>query len=344
MIKKVLSVAALIGVSLATNAQIVTDADKIKPASTDYANKDTTAWIYGGILNIGGNEGLLHNWGAGGEVASLAVNGIFSGFLTHLNGRRIWTNNLDLNYGLNYAYSYSFVPRKTDDRIDFTSKYGSRFKNSKNLYLTGLFNFKSQFTKAYDYTDTNWRSYSTSKFFSPAYFTLAPGIEYRRGTNFSIFLSPLAARLTVVDKYYTDRSVQGAFGVEHGKTTKFELGAYLSARYMVNITPNITFRTRLDLYSNYLAKDAKDSTGAVVRKDNPGNITVLSDNLFAFKINKHINATLGIVFIYDNAVPYVSTFPGGTPKNEPLSGLGWLQMKQNFNFGFEYKLPLKKKA
>lgn len=334
----------------ATNsgAQVISDADKVKPASSEYANTDTVAWIYGGILNLGGNEGFLHNWPAGGELASLTTNGIFSGFLTHLNGRNVWTNNLDLNYGLNYIFSYNFIPRKTDDRIDFTSKFGHRLHRTSDVYLTGLFNFRSQFTKGYDYTNPEWRSTSTSNFFSPAYFTLAPGMEFRKGTNVSIFFSPVAGRLTCVDRFYTDMNPKGAFGVPFGKTTRFELGAYLSARYRVDITKSLSFRTRLDLYSNYLAKDDKDSLGNVVRRDNPGNITILSDNLFSYKLGKHISITLGMVFIYDHAVPYESTYvdAGGNiqEKNEPLSGLGWLQVKQNLNFGFEYKLPIPKKT
>ena len=45
-------------------------------------NKDTVAWVYSGTLNMGLNQGFLHNWAAGGEVASATVNGLFSGTLT----------------------------------------------------------------------------------------------------------------------------------------------------------------------------------------------------------------------------------------------------------------------
>lgn len=336
-------------VPVGLRAQVIADADKAKPSSTEYSNKDTVAWVYGGILNIGGNEGFLHNWAAGGEVASLAINGVFSGFVTYLNGAKVWTNNLDLSYGLNYTYSFNFKPRKTDDRIDFTSKYGKRLGDEhSNLYATGLMNFKSQFTRGYDYNLPAWEDSSTSNFFSPAYLTLAPGLEYRKGTNLSIFLSPAAARFTFVDAYYTNLDPAGAFGVEKGKTMRFELGAYFSARYMTHITRNITYRGRLDLYSNYLAKDVKDDAGNVVRKDNPGNITVLSDNLFSFKIARHINITLAMVFVYDNAVPYKDTYEdeaGVTKeKNEPLQGFGWLQVRQNLAIGFEYKFPVPKKV
>src|SRR5690606_7638870 len=118
---------------------------------------------------------------------------------------------------------------------------------------------------------------STSKFISPLYITLAPGIEYRKGSQLSLFFSPFAGRAIFVDKYYTNRSPEGAFGVENGKNFKMELGAYFSGRYEVKITEDITYNTRLDLYSNYLAKDQVEN-GVLIKKDNPGNIDILWDN------------------------------------------------------------------
>ena len=96
------------------------------------------------------------------------------------------------------------------------------------------------------------------------------------------------------------------------------------------------------MYSNYLAKDKKDSTGTVVvKKDNPGNIDIFWDNLFTWKMGKHVNLLLGATMIYDNDIPYETTYVDETgatvPKNEPGSGLGWWQVKQLFTLGFEYK-------
>ena len=322
------------------NAQL-TEAEKLK-TDLSVKNIDTVAWVHNGTLNIGINQGFLHNWAAGGEVASATVNGLFSGVLNRLYNRHIWSNNLDMTYSLFYAYSNRFVPRKMDDRIDYTSKYGYRLDTAKDFYFTTLFNFKSQFTKGYDYEAANWDTFSTSNFLAPAYFILAPGIEYRKGTNLSLFLSPAAGRLTVASLYYTNRNPEGAFGVENGKTTRLELGAYFSGRYTVNITENMSYKTRVDLYSNYLAKDYLDSAGNVVKKDNPGNIDVLWDNLFSWKLAKYFSLTLGATFIYDNDLPYVSTKPDpvtglDVPKDEPGSELGWWQIKQAFSIGFQYK-------
>lgn len=327
-------------VSLSANAQL-NKTDTVR-ANLEVKNIDTVAWIYNGTLNVGINQGFLHNWAAGGEIASATVNGLFSGSLSRLYNRHIWSNNLDMTYALFYAYSNAFTPRKMDDRIDFTSKYGYRLDTAKDFYFTTLFNFKSQFTKGYDYEAPEWDTFSTSNFLSPAYFILAPGIEYRKGSNLSLFLSPIAGRITVASKYYTMRSPEGAFGVENGKNMRFEFGAYFSGRYVVDITENMTFKTRLDLYSNYLAKDYTDSTGKVVKKDNPGNVDVLWDNLFAWKLSKYFSLTLGGTFIYDNDIPYVTTTTDPVTgqevqKDEPGMGLGWWQVKQVFTIGFQYK-------
>ncbi len=330
----------ILGISGVSASAQLANTDNMKKSFT-IENKDTVAWLRSGLLNVGINQGFLHNWPAGGELGSLTINGLFSGSLTRLYHRQVWSNNLDLNYSLFYAYSNNFVPRKVDDRIDFTSKYGVRIDTAKDFYITGLFNFKSQFTKAYDYNVTGWDTFSTSNFLSPAYLTLAVGLEYRKGTNISLFLSPIAARMTLVDAYYTRRAPEGAFGVENGKTSRFELGAYFSGRYATNPDKMLSYKTRLDLYANYLAKDVKDANGVVVKKDNPGNVDVLWDNLLLMKANKYLTVSLGLTLIYDNDVPYSTTKVDETgatiDKNEPGEFMGWVQTKQIFTLGFIYK-------
>ncbi len=303
-------------------------------------NIDTVAWLYDGNFHLGINQALLHNWQAGGELASFTASSLFYGTLTRYNGRHLWTNNLDMAYGLLYTFSNDFVPRKIDDRIDLTSKYGYRLTDSGNLFFTTLFNARTQFTKAYNYDLTGWDTFSTSRFLSPLYATLAPGIEYRRGEEISIFFSPLASRLTYVDKYYTTKLPEGAFGVAFDKTIRFELGAYLTARYKKQITENIAYQTRLDLYSNYLAKD-QELNGIVVKEDNPGNIDVMWDNQLSFKFYKYFSFNIGVLAIYDNDVPYYRFVDDGTgnmiEKREPVKGLGWWQIKQMMSLGFNYK-------
>jgi len=323
-------------------AQQISNLEAVQKIKEQSTNIDTVAWIYNGNLALGINQGILHNWAAGGELASLTVNGLFNGMITRYNGRSIWTTNLDMAYGLLYTYSNEFVPRKTDDRIDLTSKYGYQLFKDGNFYLTGLFNAKTQFTKAYNYDAPRWDTFSTSKFLSPLYLTFAPGIEYRKGSMLSLFFSPLAMRNTFVDRYYTRQTAEGAFGVKYDETYRFELGAYFSARFQKDFTPNVSYRGRLDLYSNYLAKDSYDAvTGDLIKKDNPGNIDILWDNMISFKFFKYFAINVGVTAIYDNDVPYNKTFVDEAgvvqDKDEPYSGLGWWQIKQVMSIGFNYK-------
>jgi|GEM_PF-269402 len=338
-VKRLLPSLVIIFYSVSARAQLGETERLKKQLETE--NTDTVAWLHKGFLNISVNEGFLHNWAAGGELGSTTVNGLFNGNVTRLYHNQVWSNTLDLAYSLYYAYSNNFVPRKIDDRIDFTSKYGIRTSASRDFFLTGLLNFKSQFTKGYDYTAERWDTFSTSRFLSPAYITAAVGVEFRKGTDRSIFLSPFANRLILAGRYYTSRLPEGAFGIPNGRTNAMQLGAYLSARYQVALGKNAMFKTRLDLYANYLAKDKKDDTGRIVSRDSPGNIDVMSDNLFSFRISRFISVTLGATLIYDNDIPYVSTYTdaqGATrPKREPGKGLGWWQVKQLFALGFEYR-------
>ncbi len=343
MKKQLISLGILLiasGSILATQASAqIKKVDDIKK-SLETSNKDTIAWTYGGVLNAGINEGFLHNWAAGGELASLTVNGIFHGHLDRLHHRNVWSNNLDLNYGLTYAYSTGFLPHKTDDRIDFTSKYGIRYDSTKNIFFTALFNMKTQFSKGYNYSDTNWQHTSTSNIFSPAYYTTAIGMEYRRGSEVSIFLSPIAGRLITATKFYTSQSEKGAFGIPQNKTSFYQLGAYFSGRYLVNLSKKATYKTRIDLYTDYLAKDTRVND-TVVKKDNPANISVLFDNFLSYKISKYLNLTVGLTFVYDNNNPYIktptSTSGANANKEIPGNNIGWTQVNQVFTLGLEYK-------
>jgi hypothetical protein len=93
---------------------------------------------------------------------------------------------------------------------------------------------------------------------------------------------------------------------------------------------------------NYLAKDVTDATGKVVKKDNPGNIDWLFDNLLLYKANKFLTVSLGVTLMYDNDIPYVGTTVDPVTskevsKEEPGEFMGWFQTKQIFTLGFAYK-------
>lgn len=244
---------------------------------------DTTqGWKKGGIFNINMAQTSLKNWAAGGQN-SVAVGGIFSGYANLVKGKAQWDNTLDVGYGLLKQGKEDF--RKTDDKFDFSSKYGQ--EAFKNFYYSALLNFKTQMSPGYNLPSKK----TISDFFSPAYLTIALGLDYKPNPHFSAFVAPVTGKFTFVMN--DSLSNEGAFGVTPGSTTKSEFGGYVRAIYTKNdfkseFLKNVSFTTKLDLFSNYL--------------DNPQNIDVNWEVLLALKVNKFLTVNINTLLVYDDNI------------------------------------------
>ena len=167
------------------------------------------------LLNFNFNQASQSNWAAGGEKNSLALSALFHGFAFYKKDKHSWDNTLDLAYG--FVKTTSLGSRKSDDRIDFLSKYG--YEVGKSWYVSGLLNVKSQFAPGYAYPDGKGRVL-TSDFFSPGYVLLSPGVNYKPNDQFSVFVSPVTARWIIVRN--DSLASVGAFGVDSGKNSKWK--------------------------------------------------------------------------------------------------------------------------
>lgn len=275
-------------------------------------------WKTGGVVGFNFAQTSLTNWAAGGEN-SLAINGMFSGFANYKKGKSVWDNTLDIGYGLIKQGSEDF--KKTDDKIDFLSKYGREAFN--NFYYAALFNFKTQMTPGYNYPDfTN----KISDLFAPAYITLALGMDYKPNAWFSAFVAPLTAKFTFVTN--TELSDIGAFGVNPGETVKSEIGGYIRAIYSKNdfkaeLLKNVSFTTKIDLFSNYI--------------NNPQNIDVNWEVLLAFKVNKYLNVNFNTQLIYDDDIMIQNDRNGNGIIEAGEGSRSLVQFKEIFGVGFSYK-------
>lgn len=273
---------------------------------------DTTlGWKKGGVINIGFSQVSLTNWNAGGQ-SSIATNGLLSLYAHHKTAKGLWENNLEMGYGL-LRQGQEKIIQKTDDRFDLLSKYGQKI--NEKWYYAGLMNFRTQFTDGFSRPgDVN----PISRLFAPAYMITAIGVEYKPKENLGFFFAPLTNKNTfVMDEVL---SAAGAFGVDPGKVFRGEFGGYVRMNYKVDIMENITFQTRLDLFSNYFY--------------NPQNIDVSWETLLSLKVNKFISATIGTHLIYDDDIMIAVD----TNNDGILNGAGpRVQFKQLLNVGFNYK-------
>ena len=92
-----------------------------------------------------------------------------------------------------------------------------------------------------------------------------------------------------------------------------EFGAFATINYLKDISKNITYKSRLDLFSNY--------------RRNPENIDLFMSNILNVKLSKVLSATWGVDLIYDDDVRLF-----GNNKNRPA-----LQVKSMVGIGLLVK-------
>lgn len=307
--KKTYALALLSFILIASVQGQVTEGEKnLRTQSAD----TVTGWTKGGIIAVNLAQTSLTNWAAGGQK-SMAINGIFSRFANLKGEKFTWDNSLDIGYGLLKQGDEGY--KKTDDKIDFLSKYGRQAL--KNLYYAGLLNFKTQMQPGYKYDGEE--KTKISNLFAPAYLLTALGLDYKPDAYFSAFVAPLTAKFTFVTD--GDLSAAGAFGVKPGEKSRAEIGGYVRAIYSRSdftseFLKNVTFTTKLDLFSNYA--------------HNPQNVDVSWETLIGMKINKYISVSFNTHLLYDDDIKIKVT-------DEERSVGSLVQFKEIFGVGFSYK-------
>jgi len=269
-------------------------------------------WKTGGLMSLTFNQAALSNWSAGGDKSAISLNGILNLYAYYLNGKHSWDNFLNAQYGM--TNTTSLGTRKTNDVFDITSRYG--YDMGKKFYLTALFDFRTQFAPGYNYPTTDTRAL-TSDFLAPAYALLALGVMYKPTSNFSVFVSPITARELIV--HNDSLAAQGAFGVDTGKTTRFEFGAYASIIYNTNLSKTASYSGRLDLFSDYL--------------NNPQNVALYMTNVLNVKVTSLVSMMLSVTMIYDDRIKSV--------KADGSYGGPALQLQETMGIGFAYKFAKK---
>ena len=243
-------------------------------------NPDTTYWDIGGVVSMTASNTYLKYWSAGGEN-SLGINSLLNIHANYLKDKISWQNTFDAAYGTQRIGKQDY--RKTDDKIDFSSKFG--LKTINKFYFTTLYSFKTQFNKGWEYNDNNERAL-ISDFLAPGYMLYSVGIDYLPNEHFSIYTSPLTGKTTIVN--LDSLANLSAFGVDSAQNFRHELGAYIKFEFNKEVFKNVTFTSKLDFFSNY--------------KVNPQNIDINFDLLVAMKVNKFLTVNISTQLIYDDDI------------------------------------------
>ena len=297
--KKIYLILALVAGTLTAGAQ--TDEVAKEVAGLAKKSKETVAadsakpWKFDGMLSLTASQTSLKNWAAGGDQ-QIGVNLLGNLNANYAKDRHSWQNSVLCQYGALRLIDENDEFRKTDDKFQFSSKYG--YALSQKWYYSAIFDYKSQWAKGWTYNDKFDKNapegpeniYRTrqSSCWSPLYLTYTVGLDYQPNEHFSLYLSPLCGKTTVV--LNDTLSHYGAFGVETDKNVRSEIGWYTKANAAFNITKQASINTNLTLFQNY-----KDG-GFLDEVDVDWNF------ILTFQINKWLAFSFVSELIYDEDI------------------------------------------
>ena len=208
--KKIFTFVACVALSASMFAQEAEEAPK--------------AWKFDGTVGLNAAATGLVNWAAGGKNN---VNGLAYAKLHLLYSKDAvaWETNFDTDFGLTWIDQKEDAFQKSSDNIKLATKFGWEFH--QNWYLTVLGSFQSQYAPGRNYTE----GYNNivSKWLAPSYTDISVGIDWKKsvnGADFSIYLSPIAGRITTAyvgenwNKRYTREGALGPYqyAIDHAAT------------------------------------------------------------------------------------------------------------------------------
>lgn len=271
-----------------------------------------TLWKYNGVISLNFSQMALSNWAAGGEQ-SIAGNGLVMLGANYLSRESdvSWDNEMILGYGM--IQQGDDPVRKSDDKIDLSSKFGLEAGGDWNY--AGLLSFRSQFTEGYANPGDDNRS-KISNFMAPGYLNLSFGMNYKPSETFSVFLAPISGKMTFVMD--DELSAAGTFGVDPGEITRAEFGGFVKIAWSTSLMENIKLNTKVGLFSNYL--------------ENPQYVDVNFDLLLSMKVNEYISASFITQMIYDYDIKFDILNEAG----DVIGSEDRIQLKELFGVGFTY--------
>lgn len=267
--------------------------DKVRYATIENVGSEqgdsVKNWKITGILSFNVGATGLVNWAAGGNNSINMLAGANVSFLYKKN-HIAWDSNIDTEFGESFVENNKHPWQKTNDKLNISTKFGWEF--AKTWYLTALGSFKTQYANGYDYSKDDDPLLPISKIMSPSYTDLSVGIDWKYKNLLSLYLSPVAGRITSC----TDSALRVSYlgddyapGEKYfGKNYKAEFGASFRATLMYDEIQNFKILSTLTLFTPYSKKF--------------GNIDVDWDLSVSYQFLKVLNVSVGTQLRYYDAV------------------------------------------
>ncbi len=202
-------------------------------------------WKYRGDISFLFSQNKFSDWASGGNSnisTTLDINGYL--YYTNKVTQMSWTTAGRLALGL--IKTEGVNPKKTLDVIDITSKLNH--KAFGKFDFSGQMQFKTQSFPGYNYPND---SVKVSRFFNPATLIIGYGLDYKPTKTLSINFSPLSYK----GIYVPDKNInQTLYGVDAGKRSKNEMGAYLTINSTEKLFKKINVTNKIQFFSSFLSK------------------------------------------------------------------------------------------
>lgn len=240
-------------------------------------------WLHKvGVLLQFSQAYVSSNWYQGGnDYLALLFN-----FNWNVDLNKVYHPNLLFQSALSYKVAMNSTPQDSyhkysiaEDLLQYNLNTG--IKAYKNWFYSLNLLFKTQLFNNFE-QNSNIR---TASFLSPGDLNLGLGMSYSHANKYNTFeitatISPLSYNLKTC---ISDKVNHEQFNISPWKKTKSEIGSNAEINMRWDICPNISYKTRLFLFSDYSY--------------------LLSDweNTFSFQINKFLSTQLYIHLRYDSS-------------------------------------------
>ena len=224
--------------------------------------KKESNWKVSGIISFNASATGLINWAAGGNNNINMVAAANVSFL-YKNGPFAWDSNIDTDFGESFVDNSKHNWQKTNDKLNISTKFG--WEMAKSWYLTALGSFKTQYAFGYDYSQDELTP--ISQFMTPSYTDLSVGIDWKPNSIFTIYLSPIAGRITTATN---DQLRAKYFGADYynkfldpvtqlcSRNFQAEFGASLKAGVNYDKIENLKIISTVTVFTPYSTKPHVD--------------------------------------------------------------------------------------